>query len=343
MAVSNTNVKSSKRGRGVVENIVVSAKLERFIVCTMDIPWNLTKDVIGGVPEAVVMVESMEENVLERQLLSLPECDAFVGIGGGQAVDMAKYFSWKLGKRLVTIPTVISVDAFVTPAVGVRRGNEVVYIGDTSPDPLVIDYDLIRSAPCELNIAGVGDLLSIHTAVYDWELAHRLGKSEYPFLSDAVAQAKDILTNIMSKLEDIANVTDNGIAAIVDGYLNVNKICIPAGHYRVEEGSEHYVFYALEKKYQRSFIHGHIVGLSVYLMSRLQKNEVDKITKFMDTIGLCYHPVHMDITEEALKEVLLSLREFVQCRKDLWFTVINETEFSPKVVDELIKGLKFAY
>ena len=33
--------------------------------------------------------------------------------------------------------------------------------------------------------------------------------------------------------------TDNGIDAIVNGYMEVNSICIPAGHYRMEEGSEH--------------------------------------------------------------------------------------------------------
>ena len=73
--------------------------------------------------------------------------------------------------------------------------------------------------------------------------------------------------------------TDDGIDAIVNGYMEVNSICIPAGHYRVEEGSEHYLFYAMEKKYQRSFIHGHIVGLGVYIMSRLQQNKWEEVTR----------------------------------------------------------------
>lgn len=81
--------------------------------------------------------------------------------------------------------------------------------------------------------------------------------------------------------------TDNGIDAIVNGYMEVNSICIPAGHYRVEEGSEHYLFYAMEKKYQRSFIHGHIVGLGVYIMSRLQQNKWEEVIyQVMDMVGL---------------------------------------------------------
>ena len=284
--LSNTNIKSTVFGRGVARGVAAEGRLGKFAVCTMQVPWSLARDVVGGAPVAVLMVESMEEHVLEQQLQSVPECDTFVGVGGGQAVDMAKYFSWRRGKRLVTIPTVISVDAFVTPSAAIRRDSEVAYVGVASPDPLVIDYDLIRTAPRELNIAGVGDILSIHTAVYDWELAEQRGKSEYPFSPSAVQNARSILAQVLSKADDIASMRDAGIQCIVDAYMAVNTICVPAGHYRVEEGSEHYVFYALEKRYQQSFIHGHVVGLGVYLMSRLQGNGGERIVQFMDSVGL---------------------------------------------------------
>ena len=53
-------------------------------------------------------------------------------------------------------------------------------------NPLIIDFYLISTAPRDLNIAGVGDILSIHTATFDWELAHKAGKSKYPFSSDDI-------------------------------------------------------------------------------------------------------------------------------------------------------------
>ena len=335
--MGSTNVVSKVTGRGAIKN--VASDVGTFVVCTMDIPWKLTKDSIGGTPLAVVIVETMEESVIESQLASVPECDTFVGIGGGQAVDLAKYFSWKREKRLVTIPTVLSVDAFVTPSAAVRRGNEVVYLGKASADPLVIDYDVIRTAPVELNVAGVGDLLSIHTATFDWEYAHKQGMSEYVFSADAVLKARKILANVMDKVNDIAAVTDCGIDAIVNGYLEINSICIPAGHYRVEEGSEHYIFYAMEKKYQRSFIHGHIVGLGVYIMSRLQQNKADEITKFMDSVGLHYHPTHMGLTREGVKEVLKDINKFVSSRSELWYTIIDNTEFNDDTIETITEGL----
>ena len=337
-----TNVKSSLFGRGVVKNVALELDLGRFTVCTMDIPWRLTKDLLGASPIAVVMVDCMEEAVVDNQLQGVPECDAFVGIGGGQAVDLAKYFAWKRARRLVTIPTVLSVDAFVTPAAGIRRGGDVVYLGESSPDPLVIDYDLIRTAPAQLNVAGVGDLLSIHTATYDWELANAHGKSEYDFAQQSITDARSILSNILSKAEDIKNVTDDGIRAIVDGYMQVNSICIPAGHYRVEEGSEHFLFYALEKRFKKSYIHGHVIGLGIFIMSRLQENKADKIISFMDDLGLCYHPKHLGLTEKDLKDTLLNLKEFVSGRNDLWFSVVNVAELTDETVEHLTRGLIYS-
>ena len=71
------------------------------------------------------------------------------------------------------------------------------------------------------------------------------------------------------------------------GCIYMNTICLPAGHYRVEEGSEHYLFYAIEKRLQRSFIHGHIVGLGVYVVSRLhsQSNDPHTVLEFMGDNG----------------------------------------------------------
>ena len=128
----------------------------------MDLPWEIIRDRIDGTPEAVHFVDSMEMDVVEAEMRELPECDTVLAIGGGRAIDFGKYMSWKRGCRLVSIPSVLSVDAFVTPKAGLRRNHRVEYVGESSPDPLVIDYDLLRSAPNDLNIAGAGDLLSIH-------------------------------------------------------------------------------------------------------------------------------------------------------------------------------------
>jgi glycerol-1-phosphate dehydrogenase [NAD(P)+] len=234
----------------------------------------------------------------------------------------------------------VSVDAFVTPQAGLRRKGIVEYVGQTSPDPLVIDYDLLRTAPPELNIGGVGDLLSIHTACFDWELAHRAGADEHDFSPDDVRRARAILRTVSRHAGDIRTLTDRGLRTIVEGYMSVNTICLPAGHYRVEEGSEHYLFYELEARLRRTFLHGPVVGLGIYIMSRLQNNHADQVTQLMDYLGLTYQPEQLGISEADLALSIKSLRGFVE-KKRLWYTVINERSVTDDVIGEVTRGLRF--
>jgi glycerol-1-phosphate dehydrogenase [NAD(P)+] len=339
MIEGQTNVRSARFGAGALNEL--GSELGRFLVTTMEVPWRLAGPRLRPKPAAVLLVESMEIETLERQFATVPEVDTVLAIGGGQAIDLGKYIAWKRGLRLVSVPTILSVDAFVTPAAGVRRGHRVEYVGQTSPDPLVIDYDLIRTAPPELNIAGVGDLLSIQTACFDWELAERAGRSEYHFQAQDVAKARMILGDTMAKAEAIRACTDEGLRAIVEGYMRVNTICLPAGHYRVEEGSEHYLFYELEERLGRPFIHGWIVGLGVHLLSRLQEHRHTEAVAFMEAVGLRYQPADLRIRREDLTAALLNLSRYVEGRRDLWYTVIHEQPITPSWVESALSRLKF--
>lgn len=318
-----TNVLSLLMGREAASSL--AAELGRFVVTTMEVPWQLARDRIGGEPLAVQMVDSMEFDVVEAQIRALPPCDAVLAIGGGRAIDFGKYMASLRGRRLISMPTVLSVDAFVTPQAGLRRNHRVEYVGHASPDPLVIDFEILRTAPNELNIAGAGDLLSIHTATFDWELAEAAGKSEFPFSVDDVAAARAILAAVRERAADIRACTDDGLRAIVEGYMCVNTICLPAHHYRVEEGSEHFLFYELEERLKRPFIHGQIVALGIFVMSALQENDFQGIVRLMDDLGLDYRPGGLGIDRQDLEDSLLALGDFV-ARAGHWYSVINARE-----------------
>ena len=337
--LANTNVSSLMIGAGALGQL--ESVGDDFVVTTMALPWEICRDRLPGTPTEVIIADSMERAIVEAQIERVAESSTVVAIGGGRAIDLGKYLAHRRGIRLVSVPTVLSVDAFVTPAAGLREDGRVVYIGEASPDPLVIDYDVIRTAPPELNIAGIGDLLSIHTAVFDWRLAAEAGKSEYPFSEADCVRASAVLTRILGMAEPILANTDEGLRAIVEGYLEVNRICLPAMHYRVEEGSEHYLFYELEERTGRSFVHGPIIGLGVFVMSRLQNNQPHKIIEFMNQVGLDYHPRSLGIDRPTLESSILNLREYVKSRSDLWYTVIDESQFDEGGMDALLDGLQF--
>ena len=193
----------------------------------------------------------------------------------------------------------------------------------------------------DADVAGIGDLLSMHTASFDWTYAQSKGKSEYQFSQEAIQQASDILQMLYGLLPDIKANSDKGLMAIVEGYIKLNTICLPAGHFRVEEGSEHYLFYELEERLKRPFVHGYIVGLGIYLMSQLQNNRFTFIRDVMNDVALPYHPRIMDIRRDDLIAALLNLRNFVGQRPKLWYTVINDSSITRDWAEAAVEGLEF--
>lgn len=102
--------------------------------------------------------------------------DCVVALGGGTMADLCKHavHETDLSLPLVIVQTALSVNAFsdgvaVMIKQGVKRTVPAKY-----PNALLIDSDVIRSAPQDMNAAGYGDLCATWTAPADWLLAHTL-------------------------------------------------------------------------------------------------------------------------------------------------------------------------
>jgi hypothetical protein len=118
MIEGQTNVRSSRCGAGALDGI--GKELGRFIVTTMDVPWRLAQPRLGVQPIAVLHVEDLEIETLDRQAAAAPECDTVLALGGGQAIDLGKYLAWKRGRRLVTAPNRHADAVAFMDAVGLR-------------------------------------------------------------------------------------------------------------------------------------------------------------------------------------------------------------------------------
>ena len=328
-------------GEGAAEN--VARDYDSYLAVSMDVPWAITREVLGKPPQQVHLVESVDFDVVDQLANSAPPVEAVFGIGGGQAVDVAKYVAWKRGTKLVLIPTIISTNAFATPNAGLRKKGKVEYLGEARVDRLVIDYRLIKTAPKGLNVSGVGDILSCHTACFDWKLAWEHGKEPLGYNATIEKRSLALVEKIAANVEAIRDVTNEGIRTLVECELEIVDICVGPGgpgHFRSEEGSEHFFFYNVEHRTGRGFIHGWIVGLGIFLMSRLQQNRAPWITNLMDRLGLPYHPRDLKLTSEDVAGALLTLR--ARTREDQrWWSVIDEREIGPQFVESALAGLHF--
>lgn len=114
--------------------------------------------------ESLFQGESTRETAKQLAAKAHSEsCDIIVGIGGGKAIDTAKGAAAMGGIRCVIIPTVASNDA-PTSACSVWYTKDGDYDGfsmwPNNPDMILVDTEIIASAPVRFFVAGMGDALA---------------------------------------------------------------------------------------------------------------------------------------------------------------------------------------
>jgi glycerol dehydrogenase-like iron-containing ADH family enzyme len=323
-------------GRGLVPELKNSVH-RPYLVVTMNDLWpRFSADFDDGLA-GPLFVETLERSELDRIVAHLPPFSAVIGLGGGQALDVAKYAAWARRVPLFSVPTVMSVNAAWAHRAAVRVDGVVRYVAWAIPEAVYVDFDIIRSAPADLNRSGVGDIVCYHTGHWDWKMAHDLGKTEphWPYDERLVAEAQVALQRVVDHADDIHEINDEGIRALTESLRWGGSAFHNAGwNPRHIEGSEHFVFYALEYLTGRHFIHGQIVGLGVLLMSALQDNRPDWIKEVVERVGVPYRPEQMGVTWDQVAEALRILPDFVE-RAGLWYTVASERPITEPYIERM--------
>jgi glycerol dehydrogenase-like iron-containing ADH family enzyme len=327
-------------GRGLIAGLAETAPTP-YIVVTMRELWHSLKDELGGADLAYVhFVESLELNRLEELVKALPKASSVIGVGGGRAIDVAKFIAWRRNIPLFQVPTITSTNAAFTHRCAVRIKGVVRYIGWAVPEVVYVDYDLVRSAPPYLNHAGVGDVFCIHTALYDWKLATERGKEKlWPWDEELAAEARKVLQSVGEKTYEIHKVSDVGVKTLMEAHRWTGASYHNSGwNPRHIEGCEHFFFYALEYLTGKAFIHGEPVCLGIIFMSLLQDNDPEGIWRSIEEVGVRLRPEEMNITWTDVVNALKNTRKYAEENK-LFYTTVNERYITDAMVEKVRERL----
>jgi len=324
------------QGRGLVAQ--ASRDWGDALVLTMPEPWAIAQPMLSTPPGHVQFVASMDREVVERTEAESPPAGTVVGLGGGTALDMAKYVAWRRGLEPILIPSIASVDACVTNTIAVRDEGKVHYVGFVVPHVVLADFELMQSAPPHLNRAGIGDILSIHTALWDWKAAADRGLIEYE--ADVARGTAALVDRLEERTGEMQSVSEEALRWLIEAYAMENALCLQVGHARPEEGSEHFFAYNVEHRTGRGYVHGELVGLGIVLMSRLQGNDPARAERILKEAGVRFQPRELGLSRDEVEGALLTLRDYVE-GEGLPHSVVDEREMDAEKVGEICRGLAF--
>ena len=300
--------------------------------------WEIVKSQFPQMPRQVVVPETMEQSLLESQIRDLPLCDFAFGIGGGSACDAAKMYAYITKANLILVPSILSVDAPFTKSIGVRVGQRVRYVGEVFPQYLLIDFDLLQTAPVRLNRAGAGDILSIYTALFDWRLAAEQNGEHFD--PDLAEQSKNLLLRLFNHAESIRETNESGLRLLCDLYYGEVNLCEQNGNSRPEEGSEHYFAYCLESITGKKYLHGELIALSVLTTSIFQGQPTKPVRDFLKTAQIEYRPNEIGVTFSEIERTLLALPKYLEEESQLLYGIFHHRAMNKKSAQEIIRRLE---
>jgi glycerol-1-phosphate dehydrogenase [NAD(P)+] len=238
--------------------------------------------------------------------------EVIYAVGGGLAVDAAKYVAHQRGLPLIAIPTALSVDAHLTWASGVRQDGCVVYLPTGAPSLLYADMQLIAAAPAHVRAAGVCDLLSIATGLWDWRVAeeHGMNPEQQRWLLWADRQAQAILEATLDVAAAAGAGDPEGLWALLSLLALEVQLCNQIGHSRPEEGSEHYLAYALEAHpaIGAGHAHGDLVGPAILAIAAAQGQPTASLRAGLLAAGVPLDRVSPAVIDEVSATLPLYVR-----------------------------------
>ncbi len=229
---------------------------------------------------SIIEVESASFEHAVDLVAELPSnIQAIVGVGGGRALDVAKYVAFLSNLPNAAVPTSLSNDGFCSPQSSLTLRGKRKSLKARLPQALVVDTQVCLEAPRELWLSGVGDLVAKITAVKDWKLAfHAVGEP----VNDLAALLSD---STVRQFMQWSRADEEG-ARLLATALMLNGIAMGiAGSSRPASGSEHLISHALDHLSERPRLHGLQVGVAAFFMAQIQQHEVENITNLLESTG----------------------------------------------------------
>lgn len=232
------------------------------------------------------------EDLIEMAFSIDNKAQAVVGIGGGKVIDAAKYAAFLRKLPFISVPTSASSDGFSSSSASLAVEGKRTSVPARLAYGIIVDTDVIKSAPERFIYSGIGDLVSKITSLYDWVYEDAGGYTVLNDFSMMIAK-KAVNSFVRTPFESIRD--DLFLKELIDSLAMSGIANEIAGSSAPTSGSEHLISHALDKIAEKPELHGIQVGVATYLMSRVQNHRWKRVDTIFTETGFWDYVATLDL------------------------------------------------
>jgi glycerol-1-phosphate dehydrogenase [NAD(P)+] len=280
-------------------------------------------DVCYGLQGTHEEAEALGRKAAERTTL-------VVGVGGGRVIDVAKVVALRSGRDVVSVPTSIASDGICSPIASLKDpSGRRESVPARMPAGIVLDSDVVASAPHETRTAGLGDLLSNLVASLDWRLAGDRQAEDYDPYSAMIAEsaARPALA-----LPDLCGA--GALDVLAKGLILSGLAMATAGTSRPCSGSEHLISHSLDDLLgPDARLHGRQVALGALIAATAHGSDLTvALRAVFGRCGLPTRPEDLGLPVELLVDAVQRAPDMRPGR----YTILSEVDLSRSAVRDLV-------
>ena len=165
-------------------------------------------------------------------------CDMVIGIGSGVINDIGKLISKLTKTPYIIVATAPSMDGYASATSSMDVDGLKTSVPSRCANVIVGDLDVLREAPVQMLISGLGDMLAKYVSICEWRISNLITGEYYcPTVAEYIRKA---LKKCVDHAEGLLNREEEAVRAVFEG-LNIGGVAMNyAGLSRPASGVEHY-------------------------------------------------------------------------------------------------------